>query len=152
MTSKLSGGFKDVATAKELDTVLLTAGLEGWSVRRYIVLKQEPLLASPGWWKEGFAYEMQTSAPEVGEGLLPARSCPDVSGGATIEDYIQINNLCCSKWTMYLPCSGLWQCLWCIQSWLGVGPWKWRDGEIALVRDPIHVFLLISLNDMDVSR
>jgi hypothetical protein len=29
MTSKLSGGFKDVATAKELDTVLLTAGLEG---------------------------------------------------------------------------------------------------------------------------
>jgi hypothetical protein len=72
------------------DTVLLTAGPEGWSVRRNTVLKQEPLLASPGWWKEGFArcYRVQTSASELGKSLLPARSCPDVSGGAATEDYI----------------------------------------------------------------
>jgi hypothetical protein len=31
---------------------------------------------------------VQTSASELGKGLLPARSCPDVSGGAATEDYI----------------------------------------------------------------
>jgi hypothetical protein len=47
--------------------------------------------------------------------------------------------------TVHLASPGLWQCLWYALSWLGVGSWKWRDGGIALVGDPIHVFLYYHL-------
>jgi hypothetical protein len=84
---------------------------------------------------------MQNAAPNMGNGLLSARSSSNASKGACKGKNILLRFhflpsfilfiLACSK-----SCSlGLWKSLWDTLWRFGVEPWKWWDRQVILVRD-----------------
>ena len=103
-----------------------------WWCKCSLVVKQEPLLDSHGWWRQGFARcrRMPKEASWLAKGLLPARHSSDVTEG-----YLLINR---HQWLLMflfalhdhwlgLVSSGIRDRLatifWCTQ----VGSWECRD-------------------------